>query len=62
MEGKQSPQARASEKVPVARRPKNLKIIMSNILVNVAVCIVQCLIFNFLPTFSKNLLYTRAMS
>lgn len=62
MEGKQSPQTRASEKVPVTKRPKNLRIIMSKILVNVAVCTIQCLIFNFLPTFSKNLLYMRAMS
>lgn len=44
-----------------ARRPKNLRIIMPNILVSVAVCTVQCLIFNFLPTFSKNLSYTRAL-
>ena len=54
----------AGEKFSMARRPKNLRIVVSNIRANVVACTVlnqRLVVFSFPLTFSKNPSYPRAM-
>lgn len=54
----------AGEKFPMARRPKNLGIVVSNIRVNVVACTIlnqRLIVFSFSLTFSKNPSYPKAM-
>ena len=54
----------AGEKFSMARRPKNLRIVVSNIRANVVACTVlnqRLVVFSFPLTFSKNPSEPRAM-